>query len=100
MYTDEELIAGKTPETETVFESKKIRQVVGAAAFKGKRKNRHWNKRQLQFIELVKQLTPNEYDQSDLDKARKRAARILSKKFGRRGFLPPVWERKDAESTV
>lgn len=65
-------------------------QIIGAAAFKGKRLNSHPNKRKLQFIELVRALVPDEFTDEDLQRARKKAARILIKKFGRFGFLPRV----------
>jgi hypothetical protein len=73
-----ELIAGQTPETETVIEARKIRAIVGAKIFKGKRLKPHLNKRQLQFVELVRKLVPDEYTQEDLNKARAKAKRILA----------------------
>jgi hypothetical protein len=39
-------------------------------------------------------LLPDEYDDNDLKKARTRARRILSKKLGRHGFLPPKWMKQ------
>lgn len=65
-----------------------LKQLVGAAAFKGKRKKKRQNKRTLQFIELVRKLVPDEYTEKELNKARKKAARLLAKKFGRFGFFP------------
>lgn len=71
-----------------------MKQIVGALAFKTKRLNPHPNKRNLRYIELVRALTPDEFDEADLEKAKKRAKRILAKKLGRFGFLPPVWKRQ------
>ena len=71
-----------------------LKQVVGATAFKTKRLNPHPNKLNLQYVELVRALTPDEFDEVDLEKAKKRAKRILAKKLGRFGFLPPVWKRQ------
>lgn len=74
-----------------------FKQVVGAAVVKGKRLKPHPNRRNLQLIEAVRALLPDEYDENDLKKARTRARRILSKKFGRHGFLPPIWKNIKAE---
>lgn len=71
-----------------------MKQIVGATAFKTKRLNPHPNKRNLQYVELVRALTPDEFDETDLEKAKKRAKRILAKKLGRFGFLPPTWKRQ------
>jgi hypothetical protein len=71
-----------------------LKQAVGAAAFKGKRLRPHPNRRNLQLIEQVRVLLPDEYDENDLKKARTRARRILSKRLGRHGFLPPVWMKQ------
>ena len=71
-----------------------MKQIVGALAFKTKRLNPHPNKRNLQYVELVRALTPDEFDEADLEKAKKRAKRILAKKLGRFGFLPPIWKRQ------
>jgi|SRR5579859_849618 len=94
------LIAGVTPETETVVESRKVRAVFGARLFAKKRLHPHPNKRALRFIEIVRWLTPDEYTQEDLAQAKKRAARILAKEFGRRGFLPPIWQRRAKEENA
>jgi hypothetical protein len=69
-------------------------QIVGAAAFKKRRQHPHPNKRNLQFIELVRSFVPNEFTEKDLSKAQKKARQILIKKFGRHGFLPPVWQKQ------
>jgi hypothetical protein len=90
------LIAGETPETEAVINKLKI--VIGAKAFKGRRLKPHHNHRAMLFIEEVRKLTPDEYTQEDLEKARKRAKRILAKRYGRHGFLPMLGmkqEKKD-----
>jgi hypothetical protein len=89
-----ELIAGQTPETESVVDAKRIRLLLGAKPFKGKRLHPHLNKRARLFVELVRQLVPNEYTQEDLDNARTKAKRQLAKKYGRHGFLPPIWQRR------
>jgi hypothetical protein len=65
-----------------------LKQMVGAAQFKGKRQKPHPNKRVLQFIELVRTLLPDEYTEEDMTRARKKATRILIKKHGRFNFLP------------
>lgn len=74
-----------------------MKQIVGATAFKTKRLNPHPNKRNLQYVELVLKLTPDEFDETDLEIAKKRAKRRLAKKLGRFGFLPPVWKRQVQE---
>lgn len=84
------LIAGETPETEPFPHHTKIKIVLGRVAFQKKRHNPHHNYRALQFIEMVRILTPDEYTQEDLKKARVRAKRILAEKFGRHGFLPAI----------
>jgi len=94
------LIAGVTPETETVVESRKIRALIGARLFAKKRLHPHPNKRMLRFVELVRQFTPDEYEQEDLVRARKKAARILAQEFGRRGFLPPIWQRRKEDDNA
>lgn len=63
-------------------------QIIGATAFKGKRKKAHLSKRALQFIQLVYSLVPDEFTQEELQSARKKAVRILIKKHGRFGYLP------------
>jgi hypothetical protein len=75
------------------------RTVLGAAFFAKKRHNPHPNKRALLFVELVRFLTPDEYTQEDLSKARAKAKRVLAEKYGRHGFLPPIWqkEKKNAD---
>jgi hypothetical protein len=75
-----------------------LKQAIGAAALKGKRQKPHPNKRNLQLIEQVRVLLPDEYDENDLKKARTRARRILSKKLGRHGFLPPIWMKQEAKN--
>jgi hypothetical protein len=64
------------------------RQIIGAAAFKGKRLKPPLNKRANEFVQLVYSLIPDEYTKEELQKARKRAARILVKKYGRFNILP------------
>jgi hypothetical protein len=77
-----------------------IKQIVGAQNFKGRRRKPHPNKRNLQLIEQVRILLPDEYDDNDMKKARTRARRILSKKLGRHGFLPPVWMKQKEQANV
>lgn len=87
LYTEQDLETGK--ETDVFAEAGKTRfGVVGRAAFKGRRLKPHPNKRMLQFIELVRNLLPDEYTEEDMTRARKKATRMLIKKFGRFGFLP------------
>ncbi len=74
-----------------------IKQIVGAN-FKGRRLKPHPNKRNLQFIEQVRILVPDEFDENDLKKAQAKARRILSKKLGRHGFLPPVWMKQEKQN--
>jgi hypothetical protein len=77
-----------------------IKQIVGAKQFAKKRRHPHPSKRNLRFIELVRSLTPNEYDAEDLKKAQTRARRILANKMGRHGFLPSVWKNTKLEAQV
>lgn len=82
VYTGDQLIAGRTPETETVLEEKKVNLTYGAPQrknFSKPRRNPHPNKHKLLFIELVRKYTPDEYTQEDLEKARKRAAKELGR---------------------
>ena len=76
-----------------------LKQTVGAAALKGKRLHPHPNRRNLQLIETVRALLPDEYDEDDLKKARSRARRILANKLGRHGFLPPIWKQTKSEAS-
>ena len=85
-YTDEQLIAGETPESGP----KTQKTVLGARFFAKRRLKPPLNRRQNMFVQTVRDLIPDEYTQEDLDKARKKARRILSKKYGRHGFLPPL----------
>lgn len=94
----------ETGEKTTVFatalqEGKKptLKQHMGAAAFKGKRLKAHPNKRNKQLIDLVRSLIPDEYTPEDLTKAQKKARRMLAKKLGRHGFLPPLATSKKYE---
>jgi len=75
-----------------------FKQTYGAAVVKGKRLHPHPNSRNLQLIEQVRALLPDEYDENDLKKARTRARRILANRLGRHGFLPPVWMKQEAQS--
>jgi len=86
--------AGKTPATESLIEERRIRLTVGAAAFKWKRRKPHLNKRANEFVQLVYSLVPDIYTHEQLEKARRKAKRILAKKYGRHGFLPPVWQKQ------
>jgi hypothetical protein len=63
-------------------------QIIGRAAFKGKRQKAHLSKRMLQFIQLVHSLVPDEFTKEELQIARKKAVRMLIKKHGRFGYLP------------
>lgn len=89
------LIAGQTPETQVVPPHQPIKAVVGAAMFKGKRRHPPLNWRSNLFVQLVRSLIPDEYTQEELQKARTKARRILANRYGRFGFLPPVWQRKE-----
>jgi len=91
VYTDEKLIAGLTPETETVIAANKARAFFGAAAFARKRKNPPKNWRQNLLVELVRFLIPDEYTPEQLEQSKRTARRVLAKRYGRHGFLPPVW---------
>lgn len=94
-------VAGETPETESLIEERRIRLVVGAAAFKGKRKKPPLNKRANEYVQVVRSLLPDEYTHEEMEKARKKAKRILANKYGRYGFLPPKWQnRKEANAKV
>jgi len=75
-----------------------IKQIVGAQSFKGHRLKPHPNKRNLQLVEQVRILLPDEYDENDMKKARAKTRRILSKKLGRHGFLPPVWMKQEKQN--
>jgi hypothetical protein len=96
IYTDEQLIAGKTPETEILLESQQIRLIVGASAFKGKRKNPPLNRRANEVVQLTLSLVS---DKCTREEALNKARRILVKKYGRCGFLPPKWQRQKEEKT-
>jgi hypothetical protein len=63
-------------------------QIIGATPFKGKRKKPRLNKCAQRFVQLVHSLVPDEFTSEDLQKARKKAARILAKKYGRFNILP------------
>jgi hypothetical protein len=75
-----------------------LKQTYGAAIVKGKRLHPHPNRRNLQLIEQVRALLPDEYDENDLKKARTRARRILANRLGRHGFLPPVWMKQEVKN--
>jgi hypothetical protein len=99
------LIAGETAETRPVPPKTGIKVVLGAQVFKGKRIKPHFNKRANEFIQLVYTLVPDEYTHEELEKARNKAKRILAAKYGRHGYLPPIWkkfpkENKDVPETV
>lgn len=87
------LIAGETPETKPVPPMTGIKVVLGAQVFKGKRIKPHFGKRANEFIQLVYTLVPDEYTPEELEKARNKAKRVLATKYGRHGFLPPVWQK-------
>lgn len=90
----EEMIAGKTKATafdrtvEADIPMKEYRIFIGAARFANKRKHPPLNWRQMQIVELVRALLPDEFEDKELDAARVRARRILAKRYGRHGFLP------------
>jgi len=96
-YTKEELIAGKTPETESVIESRRVRLEIGASVFKGKRRRPPLNKRANIYVQLVRDLLPDEYTHEELEAARKKAKRLLAKKYGRHGFLSPIGQSHKEE---
>jgi hypothetical protein len=98
LYIEEDLETGeKTTVYATAPQTKN--GLVGAAAFKGKRLKPHPNRRMLAFIELVRELLPDEYSEEDLAKARKKARRVLSQKLGRFGFLPRKSAPQQKEAT-
>ncbi len=99
LHIEEDL---ETGEKEIIYATvpKTRNGIVGAAAFKGKRLKPHPNRRMLQFIELVRELLPNEYTEEDLAKARKKARRKLSQKLGRFGFLPRKSAPQKKEANV
>jgi hypothetical protein len=86
------LIAGVTPETESLIEERRIRLVFGAAGFKGKRRKPPLNKKANEFVQVVRSFLPDEYTHEELETARRKAKRILAEKYGRYGFLPPKWQ--------
>jgi hypothetical protein len=88
------LIAGETPETAPAFYHTKVKILLGRAVFNKRRHFPHHNYRTLQFLELVRTLLPDEYTQEDLVRVRAKAKRVLAEKFGRHGFLPPVWQKE------
>lgn len=87
------LVAGETPETKPDDIHSPIKIILGAAGFKGRRIKPPLNKRTNQFVQLVHSLIPDEYTKEELEKARNKAKRVLAKKFGRFGFLPPIWQK-------
>jgi hypothetical protein len=98
-------VAGETPATESLIESRRIRLVLGAAVFKGKRRKPPLNKKTNEYVQLVRSFLPNEYTPEEMEKARNKAKRILAEKYGRYGFLLPKWQsqkevREKANKTV
>lgn len=95
------MIAGETPETETVIESRKIRKIFGASMFKGKRKKPPLNKRTNELVQLAKSFVPMEYTREQINKAVSKAKRILVKKYGRFGYMSAKWRnKKEAQKHV
>jgi hypothetical protein len=94
LYVEEDLETGEVTPILAMAAKNTRFGLVGHAPFKGKRVHPHSNQRNLQLIEAVRALLPDEYDENDLKKARTRARRILSKKLGRHGFLPPKWMKQ------
>ncbi|VVB52926.1 Uncharacterised protein [uncultured archaeon] len=95
VYTEEELIAGRTVETHAVMPT--MRNILGASRFKGKRKKPRPTWRQNEMIQLVRSLVPDEFTPEELEAAKKKARRMLAKKYGRHGYLPPKWHALKAE---
>jgi hypothetical protein len=71
--------------------------ILGAAQFAKKRIHPHPNQRKLQYVDLVRRLLPEEYTAEDMKAARSVATRIMIEKWGRHGFLPPIWKRRPPE---
>src|SRR5258708_12251499 len=61
VYTEEQFIAGQTPETESIIESRRVRLSVGAWVFKSNLRNTPFHKRAHQFVQLVRSFLPDEY---------------------------------------
>jgi hypothetical protein len=80
---------GKEMSLANLPETKRI--VYGAKMFKGKRIKPHLGKRALQFVDLVRKLIPDEYTEKHMKWARKQAALILVKKFGKYQIIPQLW---------
>lgn len=72
------------------------KQVLGAAMFNRRRINRHLNWRQRMIVQVVQQNLPvdenNEYTKKDLIMTKRNAVFALAEKYGRHGFLPPLWQ--------
>jgi len=85
-YTLEDVETGEKTEVLRVLPGTTRNQVVGAAAFKGKRKKPHMSKRKLRFVQLVRSLLPDEYTRQELLNARRKATKLMGmadcKSFG------------------
>jgi len=86
LHTEEDMETGEVTDITAVLPGKSRNQVVGAARFKGKRHKPHVSFRMLRYIQIVRDLLPDEYEKEDMLAARKKANKIMGlnerKSFG------------------
>lgn len=76
-HTEEDVETGETTDVFRVLPQKTRNQVMGAAMFKGKRHKPHMSRRKLRFVQLVRDLLPDEYTKEDMLAARRKATKIM-----------------------
>ena len=85
-HTEEDLETGVKTDVFRVLPQKTRNQVIGAAGFKGKRHKPHMSRRMQRFVQLVRDLLPDEYTKEDMLNARRKATQLMGmanrKSFG------------------
>jgi hypothetical protein len=76
LHTIEDTETGEKTDVTRELKPESRNGVIGAAAFRGKRIKSHLNRRKRRFIEIVRDIIPDEYTQEDMLAARKKAAKI------------------------
>ena len=76
LHTIEDTETGEKTDVTRELKPESRNGVVGAAMFRGKRIKSHLNRRKRRFIEIVRELLPDEYTQEDMIAARRKAAKI------------------------
>jgi hypothetical protein len=84
-HTEEDVETGEKTDVFRVLPGTTRNQVIGAAAFKGKRHKPHMNHRKLRFIQIVRDLLPDEYTREDMLAARRKASKMLGM-LGKKSF--------------